>query len=297
MTVQEYLENIRKRYETGISREHSYRGDLQTLLENLATGALATNEPARIKCGAPDFILTRRDVPVGYVEAKDIGKDLTSKDFKEQFDRYRQSLNNLIVTDYLDFRLYVDGEFVSEIKIAEINGGAIRFLPDNYERFADLIRDFAAHRGQTITSPKKLAEMMAGKAKMLARVIEQALTSDEETNHDSTLKEQMRAFLDVLIHDITAKEFADIYAQTIAYGMFAARLHDPDLDTFSRQEAAELIPKSNPFLRKLFQHIAGNDLNSTTKRIGLSVKFLCELLCSRFNRSLLFQFPVALPRK
>ncbi len=83
MTIQEYLENINRRFKTGISREHSYRGDLQTLLESLATGALATNEPARIRCGAPDFIITRKDIPVGYVEAKDIGKDLLSKDFKE----------------------------------------------------------------------------------------------------------------------------------------------------------------------------------------------------------------------
>jgi len=267
MTVQEYLGNINKRFKTGISREHSYRGDLQTLLESLAIGALATNEPARIKCGAPDFIVTRKDIPVGYVEAKDIGKDLTSKDFKEQFDRYRKSLNNLIFTDYLDFRLYIDGEFTTSVKIAEINHGAIRFLPENYERFAELIKDFSKPRGQTITSPKNLAEMMAGKAKMLAQIIEQALTSDEETNANSTLKDQMRAFLDVLIHDLTTKEFADIYAQTIAYGMFAARLHDQSLETFSRQEAAELIPKSNPFLRKLFQHIAGYDLDTRIKWI------------------------------
>jgi predicted helicase len=65
----------------------------------------------------------------------------------------------------------------------------------------------------------------------------------------------------VLIHDIGAKEFADIYAQTIAYGMFAARLHDATLDTFDRHEAAALIPKTNPFLRKLFQYIAGYDLD------------------------------------
>ncbi|MDQ3800334.1 MAG: DNA methyltransferase [Acidobacteriota bacterium] len=267
MTIQEYLENINKRFKTGISREHSYRGDLQTLLESLATGALATNEPARIKCGAPDFIITRRDVPVGYIEAKDIGKDLSSKDFNEQFERYRKSLNNLIITDYLDFHRYVDGEFAASVRIAEISNGAINFLPENYARFTTLIKDFSTHRGQTITSPKKLAEMMAGKAKMLAQIIEQALESDAETSADSTLKEQMQAFLDVLIHDIKPKEFADIYAQTIAYGMFAARLHDPDLDTFSRQEAAELIPKSNPFLRKLFQHIAGYDLDTRIKWI------------------------------
>ena len=71
----------------------------------------------------------------------------------------------------------------------------------------------------------------------------------------------MLSFQQMLIHDIDNKAFADIYAQTIAYGMFAARYHDPTLENFSRQEAAELIPKSNPFLRKLFQDIAGFDLD------------------------------------
>lgn len=51
----------------------------------------------------------------------------------------------------------------------------------------------------------------------------------------------MEAFKDILIHDITPKEFADVYAQTIVYGMFAARLHDTTPDTFSRHEAATLI--------------------------------------------------------
>ena len=71
----------------------------------------------------------------------------------------------------------------------------------------------------------------------------------------------MEAFRTVLIHDITPKQFADIYAQTIAYGMFAARLHDDTPEDFTRHEAANLIPKSNPFLRKIFQQIAGFDLD------------------------------------
>ena len=94
-------------------------------------------------------------------------------------------------------------------------------------------------------------------------MIEKALIADEADtlNPDTALQSQLHAFKDILIHDIKPKEFADIYAQTIAYGMFAARLHDPTLPTFSRQEAAELIPKTNPFLRKLFQYIAGYDLD------------------------------------
>src|SRR5664280_1448673 len=100
MKVQEYVDKIHKRYITRISREHSYRGDLQTLLETLAPDVLVTNEPARVACGAPDYIITRKNIQVGYIEAKDIGADLSNKNYKEQFDRYKQSLNNLIITDY-----------------------------------------------------------------------------------------------------------------------------------------------------------------------------------------------------
>ena len=129
MTIAEYLDKINIRFRTGISREHSYRGDLQTLLESIAKDVLVTNEPARVACGAPDYIITRQDIPVGYIEAKDLGKPLNSKDYKEQFDRYKTSLNNLIITDYLDFWLFKDGELVTTIKIAEIHNGQIKPFP------------------------------------------------------------------------------------------------------------------------------------------------------------------------
>ncbi|GAI64797.1 unnamed protein product, partial [marine sediment metagenome] len=138
---------------------------------------------------------------------------------------------------------------------------------DNFDSFSDLIKDFCTHISQTIKSASKLSKMMAGKARLLAKVIESTLTSDEENEADSSLKAQMLAFKDVLIHDISPTAFADIYAQTIAYGMFAARLHDPTLEDFSRQEAAELIPKSNPFLRRLFGYIAGPNIDDRIKWI------------------------------
>ncbi|MFH2049243.1 MAG: adenine specific DNA methyltransferase, partial [bacterium] len=240
--IDNYLQNINTRFRAGISTEHSYRGDLQTLVESINPGVLATNEPTRIACGAPDYIITKRNIPVGYIEAKDIGKPLDSKDYKEQFDRYKKSLQNLIITDYLGFQLYIDGKFITSIKIAEIGSGKIRPIPENFTAFTDLLINFCTYVGQTIKSPSTLSKMMAGKARLLETVIEQALLSDEDNDAYSTLKEQMKAFKDVLFHDIKPSEFADIYAQTIAYGMFAARLHDKTLEDFSRQEAAELIP-------------------------------------------------------
>ncbi len=271
MTLDQYIDNINKRYKLGNATEHTFRGDLQQLLESLVPDIRATNEPKRQSCGAPDYILTKKEIPVGFIEAKDIGdKDLEGAKKtgnKEQFDRYKASLNNLIFTDYLDFHLYIDGIFITKTAIAEIQNGTIVPLPQNFSNFTNLIKDFCTRIGQTIKNSKKLAEMMAGKARLLSDVIEQALLSDETHNEDSTLKDQMKAFKEILIHDITPKGFADVYAQTIAYGMFAARLHDATLPTFSRQEAAELIPKSNPFLRKLFGYIAGPDIDDRIKWI------------------------------
>jgi len=285
--VTHYLSKIKKRYKTGISREHSYRGDLQNLLESLLPDILVTNEPARIACGAPDYILTKDDIPIGFIEAKDIGKSLDNKEYKEQFDRYRTSLSNLIITDYLTFRFYLNGECITEIALANLKDTVIIPLPENVNKFYDLMRNFALYQGQTIQSPTELSKMMAAKARLLANIIENALVSDEGNEEDSTLQDQMEAFKKVLLHTITAKEFADVYAQTIAYGMFAARLHDDTLNTFSRQEAATLIPHSNPFLRKLFQYIAGYDLDS---RIVWIVDALVDIFRATDVRSILKDF-------
>lgn len=265
MTIQNYLENINRLFQTGNAREHSYRGDLQTLLANiLPSDILVTNEPARVQCGAPDYVLTKgkANIPVGYIEAKDIGVKLDSKTLKEQFDRYRNGLSNLIITDYMQFDFYRDGEKTTTITIAEVLDGKIIGKPENFDSFLNLIKSFAETVSQTIKSPQRLAELLAGKARLMADVIEKSLNDDDENERLSELKNQMETFKTMLIHDINNKSFADIYAQTIAYGMFAARYNDPTLETFSRLEAAELIPKSNPFLRKLFHDIAGFDLDN-----------------------------------
>ncbi len=278
MTLEQYIDNINAKYKLGNATEHTFRGLLEQLLESIVPEIRATNEPKRQQCGAPDYIITKKEIPVGFIEAKDIGdKDLLGikkTGNKEQFDRYKNSLNNLIFTDYIDFHLYIDGIFVTKIAIAALrqaqdNNGKMEIaaLPENFTTFTNLIKDFCSTVSQTIKSPQKLAQMMASKARLLSDVIELSLTSDENNSQDSTLKDQMNAFREILIHDITPKGFADVYAQTIAYGMFAARLHDPTLPTFSRQEASELIPKSNPFLRKLFGYIAGPDIDDRIKWI------------------------------
>ena len=103
-----------------------------------------------------------------------------------------------------------------KIAIGEITDKGIKPLTENFSSFENLLKDFTVYVGQTIKSPKKLAEMMAGKARLLADIISNALISDEESRSNSTLHDQMEAFKEILIHDITPKGFADVYAQTMA---------------------------------------------------------------------------------
>ena len=272
--VVEYIKELNAQYKTGKATEHSYRPALKELLQSLLSKMTIINEPKRYNFGAPDYILMRSDVPVAFIEAKDFVKtnDLAGrKENKEQFDRYKQSLDNIIFTDYLDFWLYCNGEFVDSVRLAELKGDKIVLAVENEAKFVSLIKHLANAQPQKITSSKKLAEIMAGKARLLADVIGKSLTQD--IDEQGEIYGQMCAFKEVLMHDITPEQFADIYAQTIAYGMFAARLHDKTPDTFSRQEAASLIPRTNPFLRQMFQYIAGYDLD---ERVAWIVDDLAE---------------------
>lgn len=277
--MQHYINELSKKYQTGGATEHSFRGDLQNLLQGiLDQDYLVINEPKRRQCGAPDYIIEKKGIPVGFIEAKDIGdKDLLGEKKtgnKEQFDRYKSALNNIIFTDYLRFYFYRNGELVEQVTIGEVKQNYIVALPEQFTKLKNLLKDFVLQVGQNIKSPKKLAEMMANKARLLANIIEQSLNNDDEQEQDSSLYDQMQGFKQILIHDISNKGFADVYAQTITYGMFAARLHDQSLNTFSRQEAMELIPKTNPFLRNLFSYISGVNLDD---RIQWIVDSLAEI--------------------
>ncbi len=261
--IDSYIVELNRQYATGKAHEHSYRSAIQNLLKALLPKSYTVvNEPTRETCGAPDFIILKGETPIAYLETKDLqDSDLDGKkEHKEQFDRYRASLDHIIFTDYLDFHLYENGEYVDAVRLADIRGGKIVLLEESTDKFLQLIKHLADAAPQRITSPSRLAKVMAGKARLLANVIEQALENDKEQT--SELAIQMNVFREYLIHDLNGKTFADIYAQTIAYGLFSARLNDTTPQDFSRNEANELIPKSNPLLRKIFNDIAGYNVDS-----------------------------------
>lgn len=292
----DYLREIRKNLDKGDSTEHTHRHALETLLEGYGKDIDATNEPRRIACGAPDFNISRKGIPLGHVETKDVGINLDEMERGkgpngDQFKRY-SILPNWILTDYLEFRWYAAGEKRLVVRVADLDGrGKLKPAANGEERLTELLTAFYAQPALTIGTAKELANRMAGMTRMVRDLILSALQQEEEKAaqvksgvvretmpgygaQTNWLHEWLRAFRDTLIPDLYEHQFADMFAQTLAYGLFAARVHEPNRP-FSRESAAVNLPRTNPFLRELFEQIAGVRMPDT---IAWAVDDMVQLL-------------------
>ena len=230
-------------------------------------------EGKKVAAGKPDFVVTRNDLPIGYVEAEAYGVDLNNLmgHAKEQNDRFRANLDNFLLTNHLEFRLYVGGERVNNAKLsAPPEKGKVSVEDDAATKLKTLLERFLQGQLPTMASPRDLATHLARRTRQMRNEVHDALTAHDAKGGD--LLAWFEAFRKSLLHDLTAEQFADMYAQTVAYGLFAARCAAPVIASgqdaqattgkgFSRESAAKLVPKTNPFLRNLFQHIGNVDLD------------------------------------
>src|SRR5579885_2955531 len=257
--LRHYFNAIEKYYKAGKATERTYRATLQGLLESLDSNITATNEPKREKCGAPDYVVERNNLTIGYIEAKDIGLSLDKIEQDEQLHRYRNALDNLILTDYLEFRWYIGGERRMTVSLGVIDKGKNLALDkEGIKQVEDLLKSFLEHCAEPIRKPQELARRMARLTCMIRDIIINAFTA-KEVSHD--LRDLYAAFQEVLLPDLTQAAFADMFAQTLVYGLFAARYNHKGKKPFSRSDAAKEIPRTNPFLRRLFGSIAGPALD------------------------------------
>jgi len=279
-----YLKALAKNLAHDDATEHTHRLALQTLLQAVGKGITATNEPKRIQSGAPDFNISHKKIPLGHIETKDIGVSLdaiekdgakvtpSSHDGK-QLKKYLAGLPNLIVTDYLEFRWFVGGQKHLTARIAELqSSGKLHPKPEGELELAQLLDAFFKQQALTIGTAKELANRMAGMTRIIRDLIIKTFELEAEKGW---LHNWIAAFREVLIPDLGETQFADMFAQTLAYGLFAARVHAPVNQEFSREMAAYSLPKTNPFLRKLFAEIAGVDMPET---INWAVDDIVELL-------------------
>lgn len=269
-SVKEFIAIISGKLKTGQAKEMAYRPALEKLFEDV-TGLNVINDPKRSEYGAPDFVFIKGKIAAAYAEAKDINVSLDETEKGEQMARYF-GYPNLILTNCLEFRFFRNGEKYETVKIAEIKNGEI--IPDenNLAHLEDTLLAFIKEAKEPIKSGVVLAKVMAGQARRIRDNIKKYLKESDEKKNESLLA-VYNVIKKLLLADLDHEKFADMYAQTVVYGLFAARYHDETPDTFSRQEARDLVPASNPFLREFFDHIAGPSFD---KRVEFIVNELCE---------------------
>ncbi|SET48863.1 N-6 DNA Methylase [Oceanobacillus limi] len=253
-----YFNGLEKELEIGNFTEHSFRPILKNLIQSIDKDIVAINEPQRIESGAPDFLITNSNFPTGYIETKKVGMDLDEVEENEQLTRYRQGISNLVLTNYTEFRWYSSGTLILSVEIATVNKNKLNIRPKQYDDFLQLIRGFLVSFAR-IDTPEELAKGMATYGIYIKRELQQLLKQSKK--NVNSLRQQLEGFRLILLEELTEDQLSDMYAQTICYGLFAARISIPEKDVLTRHNSSDVIPKTNPFLRKMFNQIVGPELH------------------------------------
>ena len=283
--ISAYLRDLRKERRSGEATEHSYRPALKKLIEAIGPeGVQAVNEPTQGEYGAPDFIVHRNGIPVGHIECKDIGANLDEVEESSQLLRYREALPNLILTDYVEFRWYVNGERRCGAVLARSDDEQLSAMSSANIDVAALWENFFNADGVSINNAAELAQRMAARARLLREHI--AGIFRENDGGSAALRELLASYQEVLIADLSEEQFADLQAQTVAYGLFAARwLYEGAPQTFTREAAA--FAQTTPFLRDVFGRVAGP---SADRRITWIINDLARLLARADMAAILEDF-------
>ena len=264
-----FVKAVNANLATGKASERSHYTALEGLLEACGDGIDAQLETA----GARDIVditVKRGANYIGAVEVKDPTADLGAIEADAaagktdhnatQFRTYIQAHDNLIYTNLLEWRRYRKNGAppVQTAVLGHVADAKVHLNAAGIAAFESLISGFLASHPQPQNTARDLAREMA----RLTGILRDQTVAAYAAN-DPFLHGLYDAFQEELIHGLEADEFADMYAQTIAYGLFTARiLHagdDKAQDEFDRFAASRLVPRTNPFLRRVFGSLIAED--------------------------------------
>ncbi|MCY3835706.1 MAG: N-6 DNA methylase [Anaerolineaceae bacterium] len=249
-----YYRNLEEMVNSGSATELSYRSALEELLRELDPAISVINEPKQQDFGAPDIVIQREGMPLGYIECKDLHVSLDDAAQSEQLERYRKACDNLILTNYLEFRWFRGGEWQESLSFADFRDGKLRNVYHRNAKLRFFLERFLHSAPQDIRSPDELAQVMATLTREIAHQIHAIL---DEPQRKTFLWKHKHDLEQELLPALSNAAFADMYAQTIAYALFAARMELEQLPAaeFTTGTVFTHMPSTNPFLHREFGHI------------------------------------------
>jgi len=265
--LKEYLKKIYEKGNQGDATEVSFYSALEYLLKEYANSIgcedfSITTLPKRTEAGCPDFrIWDGKQHIIGYIEAKPPEKtNLDSEETSDQLKRYLETFPNLILTNFFEFRLYRDGKRIEEVTIASsFSLRKFGVVPpvENEDKFLNLMDKFFSFSLPKLHDAKSLAFELAKRTRFLRDEVIKLELKNEEAKTNGVLA-FYEDFKKSLMRDLKEEDFADLYSQTITYGLFAARTRTER--EFNRKLAYDMIPRSIGILRDIFWIISHPDL-------------------------------------
>lgn len=255
-----YRKSIQDLYSNNIDdvTELSFRTSLENLLKSFVSEKgyklSVIHEAKRQKEGQPDFkIKNELGINIGYVETKPIGENLEQVLESRQLSKYRSISENIIVTDYLHFILIKKGKPVDDVSLLTPDQllQKISISQDRYHSLESLLTIFFDNEPEPITNPKDLAIKLSNRAKYLRQFCLEELQGETKTKIDALYD----VFQKSLLPDLDQKNFADIYAQTITYGLFLAFLNCENSELLNERTAYDFLPQSYSLVKELFHEL------------------------------------------
>jgi predicted helicase len=254
-----YFKDIHKIYTDGNFREESFYPSFKSLFEDCSqlyqtqAGVNVLVAPRKTEAGIPDFRIGKNGEIIGYIEAKPPDTNLEEIEDSEQLKRYRDSLPNLILTNFLEFRLYRHGSPVDKVQVGRqftLKSLKSPPSPEKLDSFFELLGNFFSFSTPEIQKSSDLSVELAKRTRFLEQILQEELSRENEE-----ITRFYKAFQEELIETLTKERFADLYAQTITYGLFAARMKVQK--EFKRETAWKSIPESLPLLKEIFYSMTG----------------------------------------
>lgn len=266
--IRTYLKEIAEILIRGDAREESYYPALKSFLEKYGASIgkkkiAVTVLPKKTEAGNPDFRVWDGEYEItGYIEAKAPGTKLGSVVGTDQLKRYLKTFPNLILTNFYEFRLYRNGIEIDRVSIGRpFISQKLKTIPpvEHKDEFKNLLNKFFGFVLPAIENAETLAKVLAGKTHFLKdEVVAEELK--EETAGSGDLVGFYAAFQKYLISNLSRGDFADLFSQTLAYGLFAARTRATD--GFNRKLAYDYIPVTIGILRDVFRFVSSTDLST-----------------------------------
>lgn len=213
--------------------------------------------------------------PFGAIEVKKIGgKDARAKaQILAEANRY----GNVILTDSITWEFYRagDSKMYNGFELIKKNGTELSLDETKIDLFIQSIKDFILADPTNIKSSNRLASYMAEYAKTIRVTIRGILQAGSTKPMYNELFALYSKLQQELLPDFSINDFADMYAQTIVYGLFIARYNDKSLSEFSRGEAIANLSQESHLLKQFFQHIANSGTLHPT--LNDTIEKLCKL--------------------